>query len=146
MVTQPSIWEVSPEVEQLRDHLRRYYGRHLKKSSDLSQKACCTEETEKRHAEILELIPEEVKQRHYGCGCPIPDDELSGLTVLDLGSGAGVDAFIMARKVGPGGFRPRHRHDRRTARDRRPIRSRGGPPVWLSWPEYGLPQGLHRSS
>ncbi len=104
MVTQPSIWEVTPEVEKLRDHLRHYYGPHLKKSSDLSQKACCTQETEKRHAEILELIPEEVKQRHYGCGCPIPDDELSGLTVLDLGSGAGVDAFIMAHKVGPGGF------------------------------------------
>src|SRR5690606_5382614 len=41
---------------------------------------------------------------HYGCGCPIPDDDLSGLTVLDLGSGAGVDAFVAAYNVGPTGF------------------------------------------
>jgi ubiquinone/menaquinone biosynthesis C-methylase UbiE len=96
--------ELVTGVDSLREYLRHYYGRHLKKSTDLSQKACCTDETQKRHTEILELIPEEVRQRHYGCGCPIPDDDLTGLTVLDLGSGAGVDAFIAARKVGPDGF------------------------------------------
>ena len=50
------------------------------------------------------MIPNAVKNRHYGCGCPIPDDDLSGITVLDLGSGAGVDAFIASHKVGPSGF------------------------------------------
>ena len=104
MATQTAVLEVTPEIQDLRDHLRHYYGRHLKKKSDLSQQACCTDETQQRHADVLALIPDAVKDRHYGCGCPIPDDDLNGITVLDLGSGAGVDAFITSHKVGSGGF------------------------------------------
>ena len=104
MTTPVSVLEATSKVESLRDHLRYYYGRHLKKKSDLTQKACCTDETQERHADILEMIPDAVKDRHYGCGCPIPGDDLSGITVLDLGSGAGVDAFIASYKVGSSGF------------------------------------------
>lgn len=104
MTSSATAYETSTGLDQLRDLLRHYYGRHLKKSSDLSQKACCTSDTQRRYAEILALIPDEVKERHYGCGCPIPDDDLTGLSVLDLGSGAGVDAFIVSRKVGTSGF------------------------------------------
>jgi len=92
------------EMDSIRSILRDYYGRHLKSSSDLTQKACCTEESLARFASILEMIPGEVKARHYGCGCPVPDDDLTGLRVLDLGSGAGVDAFILSFLVGPNGF------------------------------------------
>lgn len=92
------------ELEHVRSILREYYGRHLKSQSDLSQKACCTDETLKRFKDILELIPAEVKAKHYGCGCPVPEDDLTGLRVLDLGSGAGVDAFILSRLVGQTGF------------------------------------------
>jgi SAM-dependent methyltransferase len=104
MSTTATTLDAAPDVETLRDHLRFYYGRHLKKTSDLTQKACCTDETQQRHADILEMIPDAVKDRHYGCGCPIPNDDLAGITVLDLGSGAGVDAFITSRKVGRSGF------------------------------------------
>ncbi len=90
--------------ETLRAHLQEFYGKTLTASTDLSEKACCTLDTQSRHREILELIPEAVKAKHYGCGCPIPEDDLTGLTVLDLGSGAGVDAFIAAYLVGPEGF------------------------------------------
>lgn len=90
--------------EILRARLREFYGKTLKTGADLKERACCTLDTQARHREILELIPEGVKTRHYGCGCPIPEDDLSGLTVLDLGSGAGVDAFIAAYLVGPEGF------------------------------------------
>jgi ubiquinone/menaquinone biosynthesis C-methylase UbiE len=39
-----------------------------------------------------------------GCGAPIPHLELKpGETVLDLGSGGGLDAFLAARAVGPSG-------------------------------------------
>jgi arsenite methyltransferase len=95
--------EVS-SLENIRSVLREYYGRHLKSKSDLSQRACCTDETQQRFQDILRLIPEEVKSRHYGCGCPVPNDDLSGLRVLDLGSGAGVDAFIMSKLVGAQGY------------------------------------------
>jgi len=92
------------EMKSLREYLRFYYGKYLKEAGDLSQKACCTDDTAQRHSHILELIPDAVVSKHYGCGCPIPDDDLSGATVLDLGSGAGVDAFIAAHKVGAEGF------------------------------------------
>ena len=91
-------------MENIRAFLRDYYGRQLKSQSDLSQKACCTGETQSRFTDILKLIPEDVKARHYGCGCPVPVDDLSGMRVLDLGSGAGVDALILSRLVGPNGF------------------------------------------
>jgi len=48
-----------------------------------------------------------VAHADLGLGCGIPTDaaELrSGMTVLDLGSGAGNDVFIAAREVSPGGF------------------------------------------
>ncbi len=95
---------VAEELESLRQSLRFYYGRVLTKTADLTEKACCALDTAERHRQIFGLIPEAVTARHYGCGCPIPDDDLSGLNVLDLGSGAGVDAFLLAHKVGPTGF------------------------------------------
>ncbi|UCE04291.1 MAG: methyltransferase domain-containing protein [Candidatus Latescibacterota bacterium] len=84
--------------------LQEFYGRRIRKTADLRSGACCTDETAQRYAEILELLPAEVRERHYGCGCPLPVDDLTGLTVLDLGAGAGVDAFIALKCVGPTGF------------------------------------------
>jgi arsenite methyltransferase len=92
------------QMDYVRNILRDYYGRHLKSKSDLSQKACCTDESQARFASILEMIPAEVKARHYGCGCPVPEDDLTGLRALDLGSGSGVDAFILSSLIGPTGF------------------------------------------
>jgi SAM-dependent methyltransferase len=52
-------------------------------------------------AEETSHIPREVIDRFYGCGSPI---SLAGIrpgeTVLDLGSGAGIDCFIAAKKTG----------------------------------------------
>ncbi|MGH7884450.1 MAG: methyltransferase domain-containing protein, partial [Thermodesulfobacteriota bacterium] len=50
-------------------------------------------------------IPSEVIERFYGCGSPVSIAEIkSGETVVDLGSGAGIDCFIAARKTGPDGM------------------------------------------
>jgi len=51
----------------------------------------------------LEVLP---AGANLGLGCGAPVDLLDlrpGETVLDLGSGAGIDAFLAARKVGPTG-------------------------------------------
>jgi 7,8-dihydro-6-hydroxymethylpterin dimethyltransferase len=49
-------------------------------------------------------IPQEVIDRFYGCGGPMSvAGVLPGETVVDLGSGAGIDVFIAAKKVGATG-------------------------------------------
>lgn len=49
-------------------------------------------------------IPKEVIDKSYGCGNPIAFSSLRpGETVLDLGSGLGIDCFIAAKKVGSNG-------------------------------------------
>jgi len=51
----------------------------------------------------LELLPEGANLG-LGCGAPLQHLELAaGETVIDLGSGAGIDALIAARAVGPKG-------------------------------------------
>src|SRR4030042_1075447 len=53
--------------------------------------------------EDLEHIPEEAVMG-LGCGNPTATADLkAGEVVLDLGSGAGVDVFLAANKVGPTG-------------------------------------------
>lgn len=53
-------------------------------------------------AQYLEIIPQEVIDRDYGCGDP-SKYLLPGETVLDLGSGGGKICFIAAQVVGPSG-------------------------------------------
>lgn len=49
-------------------------------------------------------LPEDVTGLSLGCGDPVTLAELeAGQTVLDLGSGGGIDCFLAARKVGPHG-------------------------------------------
>ena len=49
-------------------------------------------------------LPPDVLNANAGCGNPISDAALEpGETVLDLGSGAGLDCFLAANEVGPAG-------------------------------------------
>jgi MoaA/NifB/PqqE/SkfB family radical SAM enzyme/SAM-dependent methyltransferase len=49
-------------------------------------------------------IPQDILDRFYGCGSPMSAAGIqAGETVVDLGSGAGIDVFIAARLVGPEG-------------------------------------------
>ncbi|MEM0896231.1 MAG: methyltransferase domain-containing protein [Verrucomicrobiota bacterium] len=51
---------------------------------------------------FLEIIPQEVIDKDYGCGDP-SKHVLEGETVLDLGSGTGKICFIASQVVGAGG-------------------------------------------
>jgi ubiquinone/menaquinone biosynthesis C-methylase UbiE len=55
----------------------------------------------KPDAEDLAHIPPEVVERFYGCGSPVSAAAPQmGETLVDLGSGAGIDCFIASRRVG----------------------------------------------
>ena len=52
----------------------------------------------------VEGLPREAVQASLGCGNPTALAQLNpGETVLDLGSGGGIDVFLSARRVGPTG-------------------------------------------
>ncbi|HEX5165692.1 MAG TPA: arsenite methyltransferase, partial [Thermomicrobiales bacterium] len=50
-------------------------------------------------------LPEEAVLASFGCGNPVALAKLEpGQTVLDLGSGGGIDVLLSAKRVGPTGF------------------------------------------
>ncbi len=50
------------------------------------------------------FIPQPSKDRSYGCGSPVKDAAPTrGETIIDLGSGSGVECFLAAREVGSTG-------------------------------------------
>jgi len=83
--------------------VKDYYGKVLKSSKDLKTSACCDGGGVPVHLEaLLANVHEEVRAKYYGCGIAIPA-ALSGCRVLDLGSGSGRDAYLIAQLVGPSG-------------------------------------------
>ncbi len=53
---------------------------------------------------MLSTLPANISSTSYGCGDPITLASLQpGQTILDLGSGAGLDCFFAAKKVGETG-------------------------------------------
>ena len=89
---------LSFDVDKPRALVRAYYG----KAAETPQADLCCP-TKFDEAEIGH-IPRAVIDRFYGCGSPVAKTGLKpGETYLDLGSGAGIDVFIAAKKVGPSG-------------------------------------------
>jgi arsenite methyltransferase len=85
------------------DSVKDYYGKTLQGSADLKTDACCTPAAPPEHLrEPLARIHGEVLGRYYGCGLVVPP-LLEGLEVLDLGCGAGRDAYLLSALVGEGG-------------------------------------------
>ena len=85
----------SPSLDQTQAVEDRYGA------AALAQEAClCTPVA--FDPKWLEVIPDEVVERDYGCGDPTRW-VVEGDTVLDLGSGSGKNAIICSQVVGAGG-------------------------------------------
>lgn len=89
--------------EDVRKAVRNSYGRIAKKQKSCCQPAGTTTDVAKKIGyaeEELKAVPE-AANLSLGCGNPIALTSLKeGETVLDLGSGAGLDCFLAAKKVG----------------------------------------------
>ncbi len=72
------------------------------RAASTGEQMCCP--TSYNMAELQSFIPEEVLKISYGCGTPAGLKTVSpGETVLDIGSGGGIDCFEASRLVGPTG-------------------------------------------
>jgi radical SAM protein with 4Fe4S-binding SPASM domain len=86
------------DLDAPRQVVREFYGAAAETPSAA---LCCpiTPDTED-----LTHIPSAVIERFYGCGSPVGMAQVRpGEITLDLGSGAGIDVFIAAKRVGPTG-------------------------------------------
>ncbi len=87
----------------MKEAVQEYYGKTLTGSSDLKTNACCTDEGLPDYVKpVLGLVHEEVSSRYYGCGLVLPE-QLDGLSILDLGCGAGRDVYVLSRLTGEEG-------------------------------------------
>jgi SAM-dependent methyltransferase len=89
--------------DDVRDSVSKAYAR-----AATAPRSCCSD-TEGSgladyDAEALRDLPEDAVSYSFGCGDPLAFAEVApGDTVLDLGSGAGIDLLLAARGVGPTG-------------------------------------------
>jgi SAM-dependent methyltransferase len=104
------------EAEEVREAVRAHYAAAAK-SVETDSGGCCgapavlsAEEAEVFGAglyseEEREALPDTAAMASLGCGNPTAVAELKpGETVLDLGSGGGIDVLLSARRVGPSGW------------------------------------------
>jgi len=96
------------EAERVREEVRKYYAKQGRLEPEArsccepspSAQSCC----QSYPVELLEAVPPEVAGISLGCGNPISAAALqAGESVLDLGSGGGLDCILAARLVGPAG-------------------------------------------
>ena len=88
----------------VKEIVREYYGKTLQGTEDLKTSACCsTVRPPDPVVEAMKHVHPEISGRFYGCGVIVPDEDITGWSVLDLGSGAGMDAYVLAQLVGQGG-------------------------------------------
>lgn len=99
-------------AEHIKESVREKYGRIAS-----SQSSCCGPSCgcESDNAELSSITMNELYERadrdvvasaDMGLGCGTPTafaDMKEGMTVLDLGAGAGIDVFLAAKAVGPSG-------------------------------------------
>jgi len=97
--------------DTIKKYVREKYGQIAKNASGCKPVSCCDKDTSK-DAITRDLysesetsgIPVEALLASMGCANPLAIAELKpGETVLDLGSGGGIDVLLSAKRVGPTG-------------------------------------------
>lgn len=92
--------------DPIHEIVREHYAERIKNNASCcgGSSDCCSTESSLYPQELLATLPEGESTISYGCGDPITLASLQpGQTVLDLGSGAGLDCFFAAKKVGETG-------------------------------------------
>ncbi len=89
----------------IHETVREHYAERIKNSASCcGSDACCSTENSLYPVDLLTTVPADISSTSYGCGDPITLASLKpGQTVLDLGSGAGLDCILAAQKVGETG-------------------------------------------
>ena len=89
------------EVKEL---VRDNYAQVARGASECCSSDCCDEPNKLYNVELIKDLPTEAVMASAGCGNPTAIGELAtGETVVDFGSGGGIDCFIAAKAVGPEG-------------------------------------------
>jgi len=90
----------------IHDTVREHYAERIKSNASCcGPDDCCSTDNKLYPADLLATLPEGESAISYGCGDPVTLASLQpGQTVLDLGSGAGLDCFFAAKKVGETGY------------------------------------------
>ncbi|XP_052402443.1 arsenite methyltransferase [Carassius gibelio] len=91
-------------VASVYNDVKEYYGKTLKKTSDLKSNACVPS-AKPVPAYVRKVIAEihpDVVAKYYGCGLVVPEC-LEGCSVLDLGCGSGRDCYMLSQLVGEKG-------------------------------------------
>jgi SAM-dependent methyltransferase len=94
--------DATPVHAAVRDHYAGHARAGSSCCSSSADAACC--DNQLYSVQLLEGLPADVTSFTLGCGNPIDAAALQpGETVLDLGSGGGLDCFLAAKQVGPTG-------------------------------------------
>lgn len=89
----------------IRDEVRKHYAEIARSSSSCcGGEASCSEPASLYNPEAIAEMPGEISTFSLGCGDPVTIAGIQpGETVLDLGSGGGLDCFLAAQRTGPSG-------------------------------------------
>lgn len=95
-------------LDQIENAVREHYGRLAQAAPPEETDDCCGDAGCDCGPSLYEVdmrdLPEQISVSSLGCGDPITLAQLQpGQVVLDLGSGAGLDCFLAAQRVLPGG-------------------------------------------
>ena len=84
------------------DDIAQKVSERYARAAATGEQMCCP--TGYNFNDLKTFIPEEVLNISYGCGTPAGLATVkAGETVLDIGSGGGIDCFEASRRVGPSG-------------------------------------------